>query len=189
MRSKVWWPGLDSDVTYMGSNLYGKRLHSMPKKYMEIWGGGEHLKSLKISNVPIILFKYTSYWSVWPFPLEETVISVINETSKWLIAAIVKDIKNDRIIDFLQEACAIFSFTETIVSDNEPGVDLGGRGCCGEVATSPLFSGTAKTTWKFWENVTFSQKIWLQPPHFYKNLPKIFFLDPPLQWTPVQIQI
>ena len=61
MRSKVWWPGLDSDVTYMGANLYGKRLHSMPKKYMEIWGGGEHLKSLKISNVPIILFKYTSY--------------------------------------------------------------------------------------------------------------------------------
>ena len=112
MRSKVWWPGMDRDV----SNLIKTCIPCQSSTYE----GAEKSEPLRMTEVPTTPFSTLHIDLCGPFPSGDSVVSLIDETSKWPVASIMKSTTTKQITEFLDEAFQIFGFPDEIVSDNGP---------------------------------------------------------------------
>jgi hypothetical protein len=113
IRSKLWWPGLDSEVEEMV-----KRCAVCQSVTPE---GGERLMPLKITPFPERPFSTVHIDLFGPLASGETILGVIDEFSKWPELFVLKGgVSTEDVIGSLDKLFARYGYVDQVVSDNGP---------------------------------------------------------------------
>ena len=113
IRSKLWWPGLDSDVEGMI-----KRCNVCLSVNPE---GGEQLEPLRITPFPERPFSTVHIDLFGPLPSGETILGVIDEYSKWPeLYVLTGGVSTQDVVGALDKLFARYGYVDQVVSDNGP---------------------------------------------------------------------
>ena len=112
LRSKVWWPGLDSDITEMIKSC-GTCLAINPE-------GQERLEPLKIKQIPQRPFSTVHIDLFGPLESGITILGIIDELSRWPDLYMLEKTQTKDVIEALDKTFCRFGNPETLVSDNGP---------------------------------------------------------------------
>ena len=112
LRSKVWWPGLDKDVTEFIKNC-GTCLAVNPD-------GQERLEPLKIKHVPTKPFSTVHIDLFGPLESGVTILGIIDELSRWPELYVLERTQTKDVIEALDTTFCRFGNPDHLVSDNGP---------------------------------------------------------------------
>ena len=112
LRSKIWWPGIDKDVTEM-INECGICASVNPE-------GLERLEPLKIRKAPDKPFSTVHVDLFGPLESGETILGIIDELSRWPELYVLGNIRTQDVIGALDKTFGRFGNPETLTSDNGP---------------------------------------------------------------------
>ena len=113
IRSKLWWPGLDTEVEEMI-----KRCTVCLSVNPE---GGEKLEPLRITPFPERPFSTVHIDLFGPLPSGETILGVIDEFSKWPELFVLKGgVSTEDVVGALDGLFARYGYVDQVVSDNGP---------------------------------------------------------------------
>jgi len=112
IRSKVWWPGIDSSITQLIRNC-GICQSVNPD-------GKERLEPLRIKAAPTKPFSTVHIDLFGPLRNGTTILGIIDEFSRWPECYILTSTQTKYVINALDKTFARFGTPDTIVSDNGP---------------------------------------------------------------------
>ena len=110
LRSKVWWPGVDSDVERKCRECYGCQL--VTKETIT--------PPVKITRMPERPWQDLALDLLGPMPTGEHLLVLVDYFSRWVEVDIIKSTTSETIIKCLDKQFSRYGVPSTLRTDNRP---------------------------------------------------------------------
>ena len=111
LHTKVWWPGLHTDVERAVQHCHACQVVT-PEKHQ--------YQPLQPTPTPSKNFEFVAIDIKGPLPSGDNIIVLIDYKSKYPVVTITKSITSENIIKYLDQIFSTYGYPSTLLSDNGP---------------------------------------------------------------------